>query len=265
MSVEHLQVAVEAAQAAGALIRDAVTERGGPRQISHKGAIDLVTEVDLAAERCIVELLERRCPGVPVLAEEGSGASVAATRWVIDPLDGTTNFVHGFPAYAVSIGFQAEGEVVAGCIYDPVRGETWTAAKGRGAARDGQPIRVSGAATLGDSLLITGFPYDRRERAAYYLRFVQVMLERAHGVLRNGAASLDFCHVASGRADGFWELGLAPWDMAAGSLLVREAGGRVTDLRGGPFRLEGRQLLATNGRIHDELALLLDGLLSSGE
>lgn len=248
------------ARRAGRIVRRGAVDRSSwaARQ---KGVVDLVTEVDLAAEACIREDLARLSPGVPVLAEEGGGASEAATRWIVDPLDGTTNFVHGFPAYAVSVALQVDGQIVAGCIYDAANDRAWTAARGWGARCDGMPIHVSDTADLEDALLLTGFPYDRRERAGHYLRHFESFLKRTQGLRRAGAASLDFAHLAVGHADGYWEFGLKPWDVAAGILLVEEAGGRVTDVALGPLDLEHPRLLASNGIVHEAMAGVLRSLL----
>ncbi|MFT4977179.1 MAG: myo-inositol-1(or 4)-monophosphatase [Myxococcota bacterium] len=257
------EIAAEAAHAAGRIIAEAIGSGVGPPMLpAHKkGVVDLVTRVDLASEEVIREVLGRLSPGVPILGEEGGGARGVSTRWLVDPLDGTTNFVHGFPAYAVSIGLQVDGRLEAGCVYDPLRRQTYTAERGRGAFCDGERLRVSERGELGESLLLTGFAYDRRERAAFYLRFVKLFLERSRGLRRAGAAALDLAHVACGRADGFWEFGLSAWDVAAGALLVEEAGGRVTDMSLLPLDLDAPRLLATNGRIHDEMSeILLSGL-----
>ncbi len=267
-----IAVAVQAARAAGAIIRQAAGDGIGPptlpddldggTRISRKGDIDLVTRIDLASEAAIRAVLAEQTPDIPVLAEEGGGARTATTRWIVDPLDGTTNFVHGFPAYAVSIGLQVDGVIQVGCIYDPLRDHLYTATRGGGAACNGTRIRVSQTTALGDALLLTGFPYDRQQRAAEYLRIVQAFMERCRGIRRAGAAALDFAHVAAGRADGFWELGLAPWDVCAGVLLVQEAGGVVTDMSGGPISIDRPRVLASNGQIHAQMARILSGLIS---
>ncbi len=253
-------IAVRAAREAGAIQRGALASA---REARNKGPIDLVTEVDLASERRILEILAQECPGIPVLAEEGGGASAASTRWIVDPLDGTTNFVHGLPHFAVSIALQWEGQLWAGCVLDPSREEEWAAARGGGATLNGQPIRVSTTPVLDRALLATGFPYDRRTRAAWYLRLVEAVLQRSQGIRRAGAAALDLAWVAGGRLDGFFELGLAPWDVAAGALLVQEAGGRVEEIQGGPLRLDAPAVLASNGLIQEELRQILAPLLSS--
>jgi len=266
------QIAAEAARAAGRIIQQAAGDGIGPPVVPaslgggaivhrKKGAVDLLTRVDLACEEAIRAVLSRHTPSVPILGEEGGGARDARTRWIVDPLDGTTNFVHGFPAYAVSIGLQVDGELAAACIYDPLRDHLYTADKGQGAFCNGRRLAVSEASTLEDALVLTGFAYDRRERADFYLRFVKRFLEASRGLRRAGAAALDLAHIACGRADGFWEFGLSPWDVAAGVLLVREAGGRVTDMGLGPLSIDRPRLLATNGRIHDEMSqILVDGL-----
>lgn len=234
----------------------------GPVEVRNKGVVDLVTEVDLASEAAILRLLHDRMPGVAVLAEEAGGARAGETRWVVDPLDGTTNFVHGFPSFGVSVALQHQGEVIAGCVYDPVRDHTYSAGRGLGATCEGRPLRVSSTDSLERALLLTGFAYDRRERADFYLRFVKAFLEQSQGLRRAGSAAMDLCHVAAGRADGFWEFGLNVWDVAAGVLLVQEAGGRVTDMLGGPLDLDQPRLLATNGGVHDAMGAVLLPLLS---
>lgn len=252
-------LAERAARAGGRVIRDAQ----GAREVHHKGPIDLVTEVDLAAEAAIRAVLEQGTPGVPILAEEGGGAAGAATRWIVDPLDGTTNFVHGFPSYAVSVALEVDGVLAAGCIYDPIHDAAYTAARGEGAWCEGRRLRVSQTATLDAALLITGFAYDRRERADFYLRFVRAFLIRSQGLRRAGSAAMDLCHLAAGRADGYWEFGLSPWDVAAGALLVEEAGGRVSDVLLGPLDLARPRLLASNGRIHENMSEIIAQLISS--
>lgn len=244
-------IAVQAALAAAPLLRER------PVGVRHKGAVDLVTEVDLAVERAVREVLARHTPEVPVLGEEGGGAEAARTRWVVDPLDGTTNFVHGFPFYCTSIALEVDGRPVVGVIHDPVRGRTFRGTAGRGATVDGAPLRVSDVRTLDAALCATGFPYDRRQRAGFYLRFVKLALERTQGVRRAGAAALDLAQLAAGQVDLYWEFNLGRWDVAAGWLLVEEAGGRVTPIPG--YTLDGPACpMATNGWLHDQLAALID-------
>jgi len=258
-------VAEAAARAGGAVIQEALAQRDGAQPYRAKDAegIDLLTTVDLAAEAAVRASLEERSPGVPVLAEEGGGAASASTRWIVDPIDGTTNFVHGFPAFCTSVALERDGVLVAGCVYDPVRDHAYAAHRGGGATCNGRPLRVSETPTLGQSLVLTGFAYDRRERPDFYLRYVREMLVQAQGIRRAGAAALDFCHIAAGRADGYWEFHLSPWDVAAGILLVQEAGGRVTTLAQHPVRLDQPEILCTNGHIHAEMAAALTRLVES--
>ncbi len=248
-------VAVAAVRAAGQIL----IGHGRPNTVNHKGRIDLVTEVDLACEEAIRSVLERHTPDIPVHAEESGGAHHATTRWIVDPLDGTTNFVHGFPVYASSVGLLVDGELVAGAILDGSRGDLYRAARGRGAWCGDVQLQVTDRTSLDQSLIATGFPYDRREpgKAAFYLRRVQAVLSRSRGIRRAGSAAMDLVFVASGRLDGFWEYGLSPWDVAAGVLLVEEAGGRVTAHDGAPLALDAPTPLATNGRIHEELSAVL--------
>ena len=253
-------MAVTAAEAAGAIIRDA---RQASLRVQHKGAIDLVTQVDLAAESAIRDILERCTPEIPILAEEGGGASQAKTRWIVDPLDGTTNFVHGYPSYAVSIGLQVDGVLEVGCVFDAVNGRAYTARRGEGAWLGDQKLQVSATSRLDQALLVTGFPYDRRERIDWYLSFVRQFLLKGRGLRRAGAAAMDFVAIATGVIDGYWEFGLNPWDVAAGVLLVQEAGGMVTDMEGGALVLDRPRLLATNGKVHAEMSELLIPLLRS--
>ena len=247
--------ACEMAREAGAIVREGWGRIHAPER---KGAIDLVTEYDRRSEACLLARIAERFPGHAVLAEE-SGASEGggAARWIVDPLDGTTNFAHNYPFFAVSVGVEAGGRVVAGAVYDPVRDEMFAAALGAGASLNGVPIRVSGIAGVGDALLVTGFPYDVRERPRRYLDPFEAFLVRAQGIRRDGSAALNLCYLACGRFDGFWELSLSPWDMAAGALIVREAGGVITRFDGAEFRLDGREILATNGRIHEEMKGIL--------
>ncbi len=263
LSAHGVQIAVEAAHAAGAIITEALGDGPPPlSSVRHKGEIDLVTRTDLASEACIVDILTRHTPDIPVLAEEGSSGEGASTRWIVDPLDGTTNFVHGFPAFAVVIALQHEGELISGCIYDPLRQHTYTAERGGGAMCNGQRLAVSRTTALPDALLLTGFPYDRWQQAEAYLKVVQAFMERCQGIRRAGAAALDLAHIAAGRADGMWEFGLSTWDIAAGKLLIEEAGGTVTDMCGAPLDLNRPRLLASNGLIQQQMEAVLAPLLS---
>jgi myo-inositol-1(or 4)-monophosphatase len=253
-----LELAIRAAREAGAILQD-YAARGFA--ITNKGRINLVTEADLASERHIKELIAAQYPAHRILAEE-SGASGQQREaddycWIIDPLDGTTNFSHGLPCYAVSIGVEHRGELVAGAIYDPSRDELFAAELGAGATCNGAPLRVSEVDHLERALLVTGFPYDVRERMNEYLPAWEAFLSHAQGVRRLGAAAIDMAYVAMGRLEGFWEKGLHPWDTAAGALIVTEAGGRVTKLDGTPFDNYTPSMLCTNGRVHEEMLAVL--------
>jgi len=249
-----LEVAVDAAREAGELL---ITEFDRPQQLSYKGEVDIVTEADRKSESLIVARLLNRFPGHAILGEEGgtTGAGGARYRWLVDPLDGTTNFAHGFPVFAVSIGLLEDGEPLIGAVYNPVTRDMFTAMKGEGAFRRQKRIRVSSVETLSKSLLATGFPSHKRTQNPnihYYWEFTL----RSHGVRRAGSAALDLCSVACGQFEGFWEFGLKPWDTAAGILIVREAGGTVSDFSGGPYHPGDPELLVSNGLIHDEMKAL---------
>lgn len=255
MDSSFMEVAVEVAVRAGKLL---VRRLGGERKIGYKGSVNLVTEMDLLSEKMIVREISRRFPGHAFLAEEGASREGADYRWVIDPLDGTTNYAHRFPVFCVSIALEKEGQVVLGVVYDPTRDELFTARKGKGARLNRRRIRVSPAARLARCLLATGFPYDVRESPVNNFDHFINFSFRAHAVRRAGSAALDLCYVAAGRFDGSWEMKLGPWDLAAGMLIVQEAGGRVSDFSGAPIAgLDGSRVLASNGRIHREMIEVL--------
>jgi len=255
----HLDIAVEIAREAGSLLARLFK---GPQEISYKRPSDLVTEADRRSEALIVERLHRHFPGHAVVGEEGGGQRIASDYcWYVDPLDGTTNFAHGFPVFCVTLGLAYRGEVIAGVVYDPTRDELFTAERGAGAYLDSQRIHVSHTASLSESLLATGFPpfaSNHDLNIQFYFRFTLL----SHGIRRAGSAALDLCTVAAGRFEGFWELKLNPWDKAAGSLLVTEAGGRVTDLTGRSFSLQGDEIFASNGLIHDEMLTIFSEVLA---
>lgn len=244
---EFRQFAEEVARKAGAILRD---HQGRIRSIEYKGDIDLVTEVDRMSEALIRAAIAERYPDHDILGEEeGLKSSSSPYRWIVDPVDGTTNYAHGFPYYCVSIALAHEGEIVAGAVYHPVWDELYSAAKGEGATLNGNPIRVSQVAVLKQALLSTGFPYDVIQTGSNYRHF-KAMLDHSQGVRRAGSAALDLCQVACGRYEAFWEPGLSAWDVAAGALIVQEAGGTVTDYRGNPFDPYAREILASNTHLH---------------
>jgi myo-inositol-1(or 4)-monophosphatase len=259
---EFQSIAEEIAREAGALLKD-FYQRGV--RTEYKGDVDLVTEADRASEKLIVTRLAERLPDHGVYGEEGSRAGLDREfRWYIDPLDGTTNFAHGFPAFCVVLGCEQrrpglaadqDGEMVAGVVYDPLRDEMFSAARGAGATLNGEPIHVSRAKLLQESLIATGFPSQKRHESPN-VHFYQEFTLRSHGVRRAGSAALDLAYVACGRLDGYWEFKLNPWDTSAGFLLVEEAGGTITHFDGSPFTLDSRETLATNGLIHAEMQAL---------
>ncbi|HEU4686387.1 MAG TPA: inositol monophosphatase family protein [Nitrospira sp.] len=248
--------AVQAAREAGRVLLEYA--RTG-FQIEHKNTIDLVTDADRAAERCIVDFVRARYPSHRILAEEQGVAAHSASpyQWIIDPLDGTTNFAHGLPVYSVSIAVERDGECIIGVVFDPTRDELFTAERGRGAYLNAGPIRVSGVDRLDHALLVTGFAYDVRDTPNNNLDHFSRFALRAQGVRRTGSAALDLCYVAAGRFDGFWEVKLHPWDMAAGCVILRESGGTVTDFSGVRFSIYGKELVASNGRIHQSMLSVL--------
>ncbi|NNJ09697.1 inositol monophosphatase [Chloroflexales bacterium ZM16-3] len=246
-----LDFAIDLAHRAGAILL-AGQER--ERSVSFKRQADLVTDIDRASEALIVAAIHERFPGHAILAEEGGIVEgVGEYQWVIDPLDGTLNYVHGMPIYCVSIGLLRRGDLFLGVVYDPTRDELFAAEAGCGAFCNGRRLHVSPTVELAHSMLTTGFPYDRFSRADNNLEQFGRLLLKARDIRRPGAAALDLAYVAAGRSDAHWELGLAPWDMAAGALLVCEAGGTLSDWRGEPWRPGGDRLVASNGNIHAEL------------
>src|SRR5262245_51029561 len=254
-----LNFAIQTAREAGRILAERF---GRTIEITNKSELDLVTESDLASERLIIERIRTYYPRHAILAEE-SGASEPSDReqrsdwlWIIDPLDGTTNYAHGYPCFCVSIALAHQGRMEVGVVYDPLRDEVFAAERGQGAALNGRRVRVSPTPNLASALLCTGFPYDVRERSEFARHFANFIMH-AQGVRRDGAAALDLAYVAAGRFDGFWEEGLKPWDVAAGSLLIEEAGGRVSNYRGGPMNIYQPPILASNGLVHEEMMRVL--------
>jgi len=256
MNLESVkQVAIRAAYRAGGILNNFF---GNLTQVTKKGAIDLVTEADIESEQAIVETIRATFPDHAILAEEsgdlnGSGEG----RWIVDPLDGTTNFAHNLGIYSVSIAFAHNDDIVVGIVYNPTNGELFTAVQGQGAWLNNHPIHVSATATVADSLLVTGFPYTVRSMSTDLMARFTRCLTVAQGIRRLGSAALDLCYVACGRFDGVWEENLKPWDTAAGMLIAREAGAQVTDFYSKPFHIDKKQILASNGHIHHELLTLL--------
>jgi myo-inositol-1(or 4)-monophosphatase len=248
-----LESAVEIAHDAGSLLQY-YFERHVRFEL--KGAFDLITEADRASEKLVVERIKALFPDHAIVAEEGGGhESSSEYRWYVDPLDGTTNFAHAYPVYNVTLALEKAGELIAGVIFDPTRNEMFTCEKGAGAFLNGRRIHVSTAGKLDDSLFSTGFP-SRRRHLSVNIHFYHQLAMATHGVRRGGAAALDLAYVACGRLDGFWEFGLSPWDMAAGQLLVEEAGGICRDMNGLPHGLRSPHILADNALIHEEVLTL---------
>jgi myo-inositol-1(or 4)-monophosphatase len=250
-----LDFAIQTARDAGRIL----AERFGRAslKVQHKGDIDLVTEADLAAELLIIERIRSYHPRHAILAEEaGDSARVSDYKWVIDPLDGTTNYAHGYPCFCVSIGLEYKGELVLGVVYDPVLDELFAAERGGGATLNGRAIHVSAVEDLNRALLCTGFPYDVRGRNDFARHFTNFIMH-AQGVRRDGAAALDLAYVACGRFEGFWEEGLQPWDVAAAIVIIEEAGGRVSRYDGSPASIYAPPIVASNGLLHEEMRRVL--------
>lgn len=227
-------------------------------RVEYKGDIDPVTEIDLACEACVIAHIREQFPDHDIITEESSAERRASPhRWIIDPLDGTVNYSHGYPRFAVSIGYERQGEMLLGGVYDPILDELYLAERGAGAFLNGQRIHVSATSELRRALVCTGFPYDVRQTVENNLANFSAFILTAQGVRRDGSACLNFCCVANGRFDGIWEVRLKPWDVAAGSLLISEAGGMVTTCDGGPFNLYSGSALATNGKVHAQMAEVL--------
>ncbi len=255
-----VETATEIALAAGSLLRYFFERRV---RFEMKGDYDLVTEADRASEKLVVERLREHFPTHSIVAEEGGGQETGTEyRWYVDPLDGTTNFAHGYPAWNVTMALEKSGELIAGVVFDPFRGELFAAEKGSGAFLNGHRLKVSAASRIADSLLCTGFPNHNRKTNPNIHYFHDLAMS-AHGVRRGGSAGIDLAYVAAGRLDGFWEFGLSPWDMAAGIVLIEEAGGVCSDMAGRKHFLKSPHLLADNGLVHAEL-LGVFGEISAG-
>ena len=255
---DYISTAVDIAREAGAIIENYCEHRP---EIEYKGQSDLVTAADRASEKLIVEKLRDRFPNHGIVGEEGSNFDIEADYcWYVDPVDGTTNFAHGYPFFNVSLGLAYRGEVIAGVVYDPIHKECFAAEKGSGAYLNNRKIQVSPTAEIKQGLFATGFPSARRPEIALNLYFFHQVSMLTHGTRRAGSAALDLCFVACGRLDGFWEFGLNAWDAAAGILIVAEAGGNVSDMRGEKYALGGIDLVTTNGLLHEELLTLFQEL-----
>jgi len=252
----YREFAVVMARKAGTLLKSKFNDA---HTIEYKGEIDIVTEADKASETLLIATIQKHYPSHAIISEETGGVDQPSPyRWIIDPLDGTTNYSHRYPVFCVSIALELDGHIILGVIYNPMLDELFIAEKGKGAFLNGQKIAVSKTTDLSKCLLATGFPYDVRHNPNNNLNYFAAMIMRAQAVRRPGSAALDLAYVAAGRFDGFWELKLNPWDTAAGWLLVAEAGGIVTDLFGAPYRLDTPHILASNGFIHGNMVSVLD-------
>jgi myo-inositol-1(or 4)-monophosphatase len=252
-----ITIAIEAAKLAGRILKQ---HAGKALNIQQKSGQEknLVTEIDKKSEEIIIDTIKKHYPSHDILAEEsGTKGTSSDYRWIIDPLDGTTNFTHGLPVFCVSIGLERKGELIAGVIYDPNLDELFTAEKGNGAFLNGKRLHVSGTTDLGRSLLVTGFPYNITENPNHAVEHFIHFLMKAQGVRRMGSAAIDLAYVAAGRFDGFWEVALHPWDMAAGVLLVEEAGGKLTNFSGEPLNIYQKEMVASNGFVHQAIVELL--------
>jgi len=253
--VDFTAVAAEAVLRAGALQK---ARYGQPVDVRHKGPVDLVTDVDRLCEDAILETLRARAPGHDIVTEETQLAKTGSRFcWFVDPLDGTTNFAHGYPCFCASVALAQDGVVVAGAVYEPLREELFTAERGAGSHVNGRRLKVSATAELKSALLVTGFPYDIHEKTSDRLRYFNLFIRHARAIRRDGAAALDLSFVAASRFDAFFEESLQPWDVLAGGLILEEAGGRISDFEGKPIGLQGAQVVASNGRLHDAMLGLL--------
>jgi myo-inositol-1(or 4)-monophosphatase len=251
------EVAIDAARAGGRVLRDGLSRR---KAIHMKGRREVVTDLDNESERAVLGVIRASFPDDMIVAEESApGLGESHRVWIVDPLDGTNNYAHGYPFFCVAIAVEEESSLVAGVVYDPLRDELFAAERGRGATLNGEPIRVSKAGALAESLVATGFPYDRSEETDNNLANLNRFILSVRGIRRGGSAELDLAYVACGRLDGFWELGLKTWDVAAGGLIVREGVGRVTNFEGSGWDHRRGDIVASNGTIHDEMLEIVRG------
>ena len=255
--MEYLDFAVEFAREAGGILKHYMDRE---KHVELKGRANLVTIADKESEALVIRRIRERYPAHGILAEESGvsgGPESSSSKWIIDPLDGTTNFAHQYPFFCVSIGFEHDGEVLCGAVYDPCRDEMFSGARGLGAFVNGRRLQVSEVDQLSGALILTGFPYGVRQKMKTAMSQFEAFLFHSQAVRRGGSAALDLCYIALGRCDGFWEMDLHPWDTAAGLVILEEAGGRVTDFAGGPFSVYGKQIVASNAKIHDEMVGVL--------
>jgi myo-inositol-1(or 4)-monophosphatase len=253
---EAKRVGIEAINSGARVVRNYF---GRVSQINQKGAFDLVTEADTESEKQIIETIRKAFPDHAILAEEsGANQGAAEYQWLIDPLDGTTNYVHHLPFFTIAIALAARDKIVLGLVLNPMDGELYSAIAGKGAALNGKPIKVSSTASVSDSLLVTGFPYDFNEIIKPAMKRFRICQQASQGVRRLGSAALDICYLACGRFDGFWEQNLKPWDKAAGAIIAAEAGAVITNFSNQPFSINQKEILVTNGKIHQEMLSLLN-------
>lgn len=255
MEPELIEIGLEAVRRSAAVLKNSYGRAIG---IAHKGKLDLVTDVDRRSEEVVVSFLQQASPQCGILAEEQNEIAGNGTeRWILDPLDGTTNFAHGYPFFCVSLALEQAGQTIWGAVLDPLRDELFSARRGQGARCNGTAVKVSSTAQLSQAMLCTGFPYDVHDSDVDNLDHFARLIKKARAIRRDGAAALDLCYVAMGRFDGFWEMKLKPWDMAAGALIVTESGGRISGLDGRTLCLDSGAVLATNGRLHDAIIDIL--------
>jgi myo-inositol-1(or 4)-monophosphatase len=252
--VEYLDFAIELARAGGDVLKHYMTRE---KQVELKSRANLVTIADKESEALVIQRIKERYPNHAILAEESGPSGSGEGKWIIDPLDGTTNFAHQYPFFCVSVAFEQRGEILCGAVYDPLRDEMFSGARGLGSFVNGQQLRVSDTEKLGSALVMTGFPYTVREKIRVAMSQFEAFILESQAVRRGGSAALDLCYVALGRCDGFWEMDLHPWDTAAGKVILEEAGGLLTDFSGNSFSPYMREILASNGKIHREMTSVL--------